>query len=343
MTQNRYLPGVDRFKIVRPGDQPSASEHNKITAAILRQQQAGMEYPKHPTRAIRLFRLTDIMGQFGSGDSSAAHNRSGVVQAYDPDLNAFKDTANTETKENIVDALDGYYDVDELVWCVYLEQSGKWHPLNPTMVRVAVTVYDSPGNDPPYPDCDTGRVFPIKFARLRYDATDSTGTNHSLLPLDGSDSDPDEYVFNLFKPTDESEGSSYIPPGTPIAVFKCGKQWFTNVCCYGCPQSSTSVSVSDSSSSDSSWSHSSYSVSSSESQSISASSSPSVSVSSTGSSVSISESSPGSSVSVSESSDYVCVDVLGDVEFDGDTCQLTACYKTLCFRNGLFVSVSGEC
>lgn len=345
MSQNNYIPGVDRFKQMKVGDQPSAGEHNKITAAINRIQQAGPQHEKKRTRAIKLLRLTEPIGQFGSGDSSAGHDRSGIVQAYDPDLNAFVDTLNDETKSNIVDGLDAYYDTNDLVWCVYLEQSGKWHPINPTMVRTAVTVMDAPGGDPPYPECD-GRVFPFKFVRVTYDRTDSTGETHSYSYLDATDSDPDEYCFNLFEPGEDDDGIAFIPLGTLIWVFKCGEQWFTFTCCFSCPQSSSSQSHSDSSSSDisssiSSESSQSVSQSSSDSSSLSVSdsSSPSSDVSS---SVSVSESSGGSSVSISESSGFDCVTVVTSLNFDAETCLLTYCTVTICFPAGLGITVSAE-
>jgi hypothetical protein len=355
------------FKKVKPGDPISAGEQNRITDEISRLGGRSNRHEKSPTRAIKLFKLSEVVGEFGSDDSSEGHKRTGTVYYYDSDLDRFVPTPDTETKTNITDALDLIYDADEMVWCVYLEQSGQWHPLNPRTVRHARTVPDVDGT---YPSCPAN-VFPIKFTKIVYPKTAGLQST-TISYLDASDDSPDDYVLNIFE-SEDGDLPAYVPLYTDICVYNVAGSWYAHTCCYPCDESSSSVSLSESSSSDSSSSLSSSSDSSQSSQSISRSSSSSDS--STSSSQSISDSSASSQSSVSDSSSggssassrgssassdsesassggssggssassgYDCVTVVTRLEFNDETCELTYCVKEICFPKGLGITIGGE-
>lgn len=345
------------FKQVKEGDQPSAAEWNKITRWTGELTGNPNQHPKKPTRAIKLMRLSEVMGQFGEGDpdvsepagSSQAHRRSGVVWYYDEVLDDFVETSNAETKTNITDALRLIYDNEEFVWCVYLEQSGHWHPLNPRTVRHARTVrqpnYDGSGTSN-YPDYCYDRIYPIKFVKLEYEkdidaAAPTSGTD--LSPGTG----PDDYVLNLFTGADCDTLTPYIGEGTVIWCYNVLQQWYTLWIteCLGSSSSSSSSSLI--STEPSSASSSSLSSQGSSLSSLSSSGGSSASSSSGGSSLSSSsESSGGSSASSSSLDDFTCVRVVRDISFNSETCTFTYDYLCICWPSNLGIiayNTSGPC
>ncbi len=340
-----------RFKRVKEGDLPSAGEWNKICIELERLTAGEPRHPKKPTRAIKLIRLSAPIGQFGEGDpsisgdgdSSQAHRRSGVVWYYDETADKFLATSDEETKHNITDALRLIYDADEFLWCVYLEQSGHWHPINPRTVRHAKTVNDHNGR---YPDDCERRIFPIKFVRMQYDRDIDAASPVDGSYLDGGDGSPDDYVLNLFAGTDLH--APYIPKDTVIWCYNVLGQWYTWICCFNCLDSSSSSSSSspiDSVSSDSSNSSSPSSGGSSFS-SASSSGGSSASSSSQGSSLSSVEfsSSSDSSISVSGSVEISCLTLVTSVSFDSGSCILSYSTVCLCWDSSLPISFrTGNC
>lgn len=358
-----YLDDPSRrqtFKKVKPGDQPSAAEWNKLCEEVSRLTAGDPRHPKKPTRAIKLMRLSAVMGQFGEGfpdisgdgDSSAAHRRSGVVWYYDETIDDFAPTSNNETKTNITDALRLIYDNQEFVWCVYLEQSGHWHPINPRTIRHAKTVRQptSGGGPGVYPDSCNDRIYPIKFVKMEYDKDINAAAPTDGTYLDAGDTAPDDYVLNLFTGEGSEFSTPYIPEGTVIWCYNVLQQWYTWICCFDCMDSSSSESSSsiisdssESSESSSSLSQVSSSSSSLSSQGSSESSSSSFEFSSGGSSES-SSSQLDSSVSVSESNERTCITLVRSLSFDAETCILSYQTVCLCWPLGLGITYrTGDC
>lgn len=212
------------FKQAEPGQQPSAENQNKVHEAINFAAGRPNVHPKKPTRALKLMRMSEVLGQMGEGtqsDSSMAHRRKGVVQYYDPGLNDFTPTSDDETKNNITDAIGLPVDADEKIWCVYSEQSGHWHPVNPRSIRTARTVLDESGN---YPESGAN-VYPIKYLRMTYEKTPGLQTPTETF-LDDNDERPDDVVFNLFE-GDDCNAVPWIPPDTNIWVFNVLGYWYT--------------------------------------------------------------------------------------------------------------------
>lgn len=317
------------FKRVSPGEPVSASEMNKITDFLGYASTEPNKHPKKPTRAIKLMRMNEVLGQFGQEDSSEAHRRSATVQYYDETLNDFDVTSDEETKENVTDALRLIHDSGEYVWCIYLEQSGHWHPISGRSIRHAKTVQPLEGE---YPGCGSN-VYPIKFTRIAYDRVPGFQPVGSSYLDPTMDEEPDEYVLNLFEGSDDNP-LPWIPPETDIWCYQVLQQWYTWID-LPCPTSSQSSSSSSSSS------NSSSSQSSSQSASESSLSSSSLSSSSNSSSVSISLSSISISMS---SSGYTCVTVVTGLSFDEETCTLTPVTSCICFPDTLGITVTaGDC
>jgi len=301
-----------RFKRPDMDRPPSISETTKLQKVVERLTSGLRHYIRSFAR-IRFVRFSQPVGP-DPQDSSGFHNRDGVVQFYDALLNVFRDTDNDTLTDSIF-ADDGrLIDEDERDFCVYSEQSGKWHPLNPARIRHAVTCYDYDGS---YPGEASGaNKFPVKFVRINY--TEEAGYEDwspEIIPPDNED-DPHDYVLNLWE-GDGIDSTPYVPHETVIWLYHvAGKdskrgQWYTLVCCPFTEKSSSSVSasgsseslVSASSASTSSGGSSASNSSASSVSNSSASESSSVSVSeSSASSSASSESSGGSSASSSASS-----------------------------------------
>lgn len=348
MTSNNETPRRQTFKHVKPGDPVSSSEWNKLTTEVSRGTSQSNKQPKKPTRAIKLMQMGMAMGQFGTndpensgdGDSSMAHRRTARVWHYDENVDDFVPNSDGEEKDNVSDALKLVYDNGELVWMMYLEQSGMWHPINPRTIRHAKTVRDR--NDQ-YPDDCLDRIYPIKFIKLEYDRDIEAAAPVDGSFLDGGDGDPDDYVLNLFI---ESElNYPYIPEGTMIWCYNVLNQWYTYIDSFLCEGSSSS---SDSSSGDS-LSYSSPSSSSSPSSASSASSQSELSsaslseLSSQGSSLSSSSPSSGGSSYSSSNDGYTCQNFVTAVTFNEETCLLDYTVKCLCWDSNLPIFVRSEC
>lgn len=358
------------FKVAKPGEQPSAGEHNKIVRALTRDENAT---EKHWSK-VRLVRLDEVIAEFNHR-SPKNRDRAATRRHFDSDTDEFEDNSATPTLGNLHDPFELVYDDDEYLLVVYSEQSSKFYPINGRTVRHAITCRDSSNR---YPSrADQPDTYPIRFVKLVYG--EAGGRNGHTLEylsemLDDEDSTnseeeeaEDRFVHNIVDP---DLYDSFIPEGTLIQVYNVTRQWFTHVCC-GAEDSSESVSESSyssssessESSSDSSQSSGSRSSVSSEDSSLSSSdSSQSASLSSSGgssgsssrgssgssrgSSGSSDDSSGGSSASESDESDsqssgFCCVTVVKSVEvsFDAEACSLTATVTTcqICFPNVLGV------
>lgn len=232
------------LKNVKAGDIPSASEWNKLVAAVRMLTREVSD--KQRFSKIKFMRLDEVMGNFGSGDESMDHDRTAIVQYYETTTRNFADTySSPETYDNVVDGLDLIYDEDELLLCLYHEQSGKYLPVNARTVRHAQTI-----DDGEYPDSsDCPNCYPIKFIKVAYPET-AGAVEPSVSFLDPDDEDPDAYVLNLFDGED-----SYLPAGKDIWVYNVTDQWFTfahdsdNLACQSSSSSSSSESSSKSSAS----------------------------------------------------------------------------------------------
>lgn len=335
---------------VKAGDPISAAQWNDRGQELSRQTAQANRHGKHPVRAIKLMQMGAAMGQFGTGDpeasgdgdSSMAHRRLARVWHFDENINDFKQNSDAEEKHNVTDALKLIYDAEELVWCMYLEQSGHWHPINPRTIRHAKTVKDRAGG---YPDDCADRIYPIKFVKMDFERDINAAFPVDGSYLDGGDTDPDDYVLNLFTGEGTDNNVPYIPEGTVIWCYNVLSQWYTWICCFDCLDSSSS---SDSSSGDS-LSFSSASSSSSTSSGSSASTSSMLSsqslseLSSQGSSLSSSSSSSGGSSMSSSNDGYTCQNFVESVSFDEETCVLTANIKCLCWDSNLPIFVRSEC
>ena len=295
---------VDRnskFRRYKYGERESASDANKLRRVVERLTSSIRTYVQSFAR-IRFVRFSQPIGP-EPDDSSGWYNRDGVVQAYSGLQNVFTD-ADDDVLTDSIFADDGrVIDEDERDFCVWLEQSGKWHPLNPARIRHAITCYDVDGT---YPTPASGaNKFPIKFVRIPY--TEEAGyeaVDSQIIPPDNAN-DPHDYVLNLFEGNDTE--TPYIPHESVIWLYHvAGKDnkrgsWYTYICCEIPEHSSSSVSTSESSGSSSSSSSVSESSSSSGGSSESSSESSSQSVS-TSSSESSSGGSSASSISLSTSS-----------------------------------------
>lgn len=348
MPSNNESPRRVGFKHVEPGDPVSAGEWNKLTKEVSRGTAQPNMHPKKPTRAIKLMQMTVAMGQFGEGipdvsgdgDSSMAQRRTADVWHYDDVLNDFVPNSDGEEKTNVSDALKLIYDSGELVWMMYLEQSGMWHPINPRTIRHAKTVKDVYNQ---YPDNCLDRIYPIKFIKLEYEKNIDAAAPVDGSYLDFTDTTPDDYVLNLFV---ESElNYPYIPEGTMIWCYNVLNQWYTYIDSFLCEGSSSS---SDSSSGESLSGSSASSLSSLSSESTAssqstASSDSDKSASSQGSSASSSSTSSGGSSYSSSNDGYTCQNFVESVSFDGETCVLTYTVKCLCWPTELGIFVRSEC
>lgn len=343
-----------RFKRVKQGEQPSASEWNKMCEVLERLTAGDPRHPKKPTRAIKLMRLGEAMGRFGDGwpldagvgDSSDAHKRLAYVQHYDETQNKFIQNSDDESKNNVTDGVNLIYDEDELVWCFYSEQSGHWHPLNPRSIRHAVTCREPTSEGfSTYPECGDN-VYPIRFIRIEYEKVGGRiDLNYAYINPDDDDpdTDPDDYVLNLFDGSLDNP-QPYLEEGTVIWCYNILGQWYTHICCYTCTGSSSSSSASSSSESSQSVSNSSSSTSShSQVSSSSDSSSSGSSSSSGGSSLSASSGSSGGSSFSSSVSGYTCQNFVESVTFNAETCALTVSVKCLCWDSSLPIFVRSEC
>lgn len=350
MPSNNESPRRVGFKHVKPGDPISAGEWNKLTKEVTRGTAQPNMHPKKPTRAIKLMQMGAAMGQFGTGDpnasgdgdSSMAHRRLARVWHYDENIDDFRANSDGEEKHNVSDALKLIYDNGELVWMMYLEQSGMWHPINPRTIRHAKTVRDR--NDR-YPDDCLDRIYPIKFVKMEFDRDIDAAFPVDGSFLDGGDTDPDDYVLNLFTGEGNEVLTPYIPEGTVIWCYNVLNQWYTWIDSFSCEGSSSS---SDSSSGDS-LSFSSNSSSNSSSSGSSASSQSELSsaslseLSSQGSSASSSSSSSQGSSFSSSNEGYTCQNFIESFSFDEETCVMTTVVKCLCWDSNLPIFVRSEC
>lgn len=349
------------FKQVKPGERfkPDAEEQNKLTSAVSRLMAAPNVHPKHYAK-IRLIKLSESMGVFGTGDKRFGRTgQFGYLYPNDgPEGSSDQEQfllADRAAIANIADPFNLIYDKDEGLLAVYSEQSSSFYPLNPRTVRTAVTVRDHKNRYPARssnPD-----TYPIKFVRLTY--VELPGAQgHTQTTVDSGDCECEEggtcedgFVHNIIDPT---LGDAYIPEGTLIFVYNTASdhyrlnQWFTQFCCES-QESSASVSESSISAScpsnsgdfseslpSNSSGGSSLSSSLSSSGDSSLSSSRGSSLSSRGSSGS---SSRGSSLS---SSGFDCVTVVTTLSYSPTTCVLTAYRRQICFPAWLGIEVGDE-
>jgi hypothetical protein len=367
------------FKRVKKGGRPSASQQNKLLDTVERLSGQSNQPSKSYSR-IRLVRMNEVMGHFDHEDYTAYEDREGQLQWYDTSAHTIDDTGrDTQIKANVTDPWGLVYDDNERLAVYYNEQSGKCIPLNPRTVRHAVTWYEINGGSGESQDCNVGfldypqadeypNVYPIKFIKIEYieQAGQQIATTSYLNPT----SCPDAYVMNVAA-TAGGVADVYLPIFCPLQVYSVvGRngqpQWFTHTCCEfdesSSSQSGSGSSSSQSQSSDSTSSGGSSLSSSESSQSASSSSSGGSSLSSNSSSGGSSDSSGGSSgsssggssmssggsslsesdLSVSGSSGFTCADFVTRLSFNSDTCVLTYCVKTVCFPDGLGITVSEE-
>lgn len=300
MTRPEQNGPSEKLNRVKRGQRPSASLENKQSAAIEGLTRFNLQRdPNGP--AIRLMRLSEVVGQFEQSDSQH-YERTAVMQYWDRHAEEFRDTDPPVERRNVASTwLTAPHDPNEVVWCIQTGQSGVWTPLDRVAIRHARTVSDFNGQ---YPNCDSNpNVYPIKFTKLSWSRAMGRQTV-AVSYLDTEDTHPDDYVLNVF-----DGPSDYLPAGTDIFCYHVVNRWYTYACCgdecSSSSRSSISVSLSSNSSSFSSSSLSSASSLSSSSQSSASSQSSSQSSNSPSSRSSVSSrsslSSP-SSLSRSESS-----------------------------------------
>lgn len=334
---NRELFKTDWGK----GDQPSASEQNRIGSTLNRITSHAPTSQTRYTR-VRLLRASEVLGKFTT-NSTLAGDRKAKSVFYEATGDTF--IANDEAEHtNVKDALGLVYDEGEKLFGFYCEQSGKFHPINPRTVRHAITVRDASNNYPR--QTDQPDTYAIKFVKLVY--TEAVGRQGHAMTYLNPTAKPDGFVHNIV-PTDL--GAAYLPQGTLIQVYNVTEQWFCAVAYAGEDASSqsesyssfSSESSSNSSSNSSSKSSISQSLSSASSNSSSQSSSNSSSNSSSRSSQSLSDNSSSSSTSLSsrssQSSGFDCVTVVTSLNFHAGRCVLTYCTRQICFPRWLGVQI----
>ena len=228
--------GKQSFRTFGQGDRLTAGWVNSISRAIAELTGRPHSFSRSPFH-VKLIRMSEVLGVSENESSSDFRDREGIVQAYSPNTRSFNDT--TESWDTITDALGLIYDVNEVLPCLYHEQSGKYVPLFGLQMRTAITAQevdvsdessrssqsDVVGDSGEYPSPEEQPdTYPFKFTRVSF--TEQMGAQGHATTNLNSDPGPDGYVHNL------AGEDHYIAQGTEIAVFKMGGpgaegQWFT--------------------------------------------------------------------------------------------------------------------
>jgi hypothetical protein len=280
---------------------------------------------------IKILQLTEAVGP---EESSEFRDRAAKLVYYDTQDRAWRTDENSGLVRLVTDP---YY---HLPWdsgarfaAVFHEQSGKYIPLAQVTIRLVRSVDPDTGDYPEATGCPN--VYPIQHVTSSYTAepgrrVPTHTTMESIERLGGVDG-PHGYVMNLYEGAD-----SYIPVGTVFPAFMINKQWWTYVAIGEGQCSSSSSGEESSSQSESSGSET------SNSSDVSSESSGGSSDSSEQMTTSEGHSDPGtSSEGHSSGGGFDCVDVVIPLlDFDGTACELTYSYRTICFPDGLGVTIS---